>query len=188
LRLHFVASGPSESESDRELSPEDWHDSGSVSLRPVLVVGCLLLLAGFGYLGYSCVQASERAGTFTDEASHYAPGSVTYVASGRTYLVRTSDGAFLALSEVEADDTDRVAGCVIRYLADLSIAGETGLFRDDCHGVVFSRNGSAIDGAAPPMQRHLVLQSSENVKRLTYAHSGAPRAARRWQSLAKRTP
>jgi hypothetical protein len=139
------------------------YEPGTIPLRPVLVVAAILLLAAATYIGYSCTRSIGRGGGFSDQVSHYATGSVTYLAAGRSYLVRREDGSFVALSEVEADPADRVAGCLIRYRPDLSAAGQTGVFRDDCHGVLFSRDGIAIQGSAPPMEQHPVQVSGSQV-------------------------
>jgi hypothetical protein len=136
---------------------------GGVPLRPVLIVAALLILALAAYGGYACVQSTSGGSTFSDSVAHYAPGSVTYLASARTYLVRQADGSFLALSDAEANEADRIAGCLIRYRPDLRAAGETGVFWDDCHGVLFNRMGAAVQGSSAPMQRHPVSASGGRV-------------------------
>jgi hypothetical protein len=137
-------------------------EPGTVSLRPVLAVFVVLLLAAAGFAIYSCARA-PASGTFVDSVHHYPPDSVTYLASGRSYLVRLSGGSFLALSEVEADAADRQQGCVIRFRADLSADGQVGVFRDDCHGALFNREGIAVQGSAPPMQQHPVQVNGDAV-------------------------
>jgi len=140
-----------------------WHEPGTVPLRPVVIVGAILLLCSVAYLGYSCARSSASGGSFTAPVSRYPTGTVTYIAPARTYLVRREDSSFLALSEVEDSASDRLAGCVIRYRADLSAAGVTGVFRDDCHATLFSRDGVAIQGSAPPMQQHPVRPGKDEV-------------------------
>jgi hypothetical protein len=137
-------------------------EPGTISLRPVAVVTAILLLGAFGYLGYTCVHASP-AGSFVAPITRFAPGSVTYLAQGRTYLVRSDDGSFLALSEVEANAADRLAGCVIRFRPDLSAGDEKGVFRDDCHGTVFNHEGIAVQGSSDPMQQHPVLAGKSDI-------------------------
>ncbi len=132
------------------------YEPGTVPLRPVLIVFAVLLLVAAGFAVYSCTRSATSDGTFSDKVADYPPGSVTYLASGRTYLVRENDGSFLALSEVEAASADRQQGCIIRYRPDLSAAGQAGIFRDDCHGTLFNREGLAVRGDAPPMQQHPV--------------------------------
>jgi hypothetical protein len=144
-------------------SPPVDYEPGTVPLRPVVIVAVILLAIVAGYLGYACVHSSSGSSTFTDQVNHYAPGSVTYIAPARTYIARQPDGSFLALSEIEAAQADRVAGCVIRYRPDLSAGSETGIFRDDCHGVVFNREGLPIDGASPPMQRHPITSDGKTM-------------------------
>jgi hypothetical protein len=140
------------------------HEPGTISLRPVVAVVAILLLAGAAYLGYSCVSTRQPGASFADTVAHYPPDSVTYLANGRTYLVRMANGEFLALSEAEANRSDRIAGCLIRFQADLQQAGETGLFRDDCHGVVYDRQGLPQTDGQAPMQRHVVVQTANTVQ------------------------
>jgi hypothetical protein len=139
------------------------YEPGTIPLRPVAIVVVILLAIGVGYLAYSCARSSGSSSTFTDQVSHYPPNSVTYIAPARTYLVRQGDGSFLALSEVEAVREDRVAGCIIRFRPDLSAGGEPGVFRDDCHGVLFGRDGAPVGAASPPMQRHPVTSDGKTV-------------------------
>ena len=142
---------------------EDWRREGGIPLRPVLIVAALIVLALVVYGGYSCVRSAGAGSSFSDSVSHYPPGSVTYLARERTYLVHQTDGSFLALSDAEANDTDRVSGCLIRFRPDLHAAGETGVFWDDCHGVLFNRLGTAVQGSSAAMQRHPVSVSSGTV-------------------------
>lgn len=142
--------------------PQEEQPQGGVPLRPVLLIAAVLLLAFAVYTGYSCLRSGGN-GSFSGPVDHFPPGSVTYLQAGGTYLVRQPDGAFIALSEQEADDADRTAGCVIRWRPDLAAAGERGVFRDDCHGVLFNRQGTAVQGSAPPMQRRPVTVSGSTV-------------------------
>lgn len=148
---------------EEEREPEEWRREGGVPLRPVLIVAALIVLALVVYGGYSCVRSADAGSSFSDSVSHYPPDSVTYLASERTYLVRQLDGSFLALSDAEANDTDRVSGCLIRYRPDLLAAGEAGVFWDDCHGVLFNRTGVVVQGSSAPMQRHPVSVSGVTV-------------------------
>jgi len=129
----------------------------------VVFVLALLTLAAITYLGYSCFSARPPGTTFADDVAHYPQDSVTYLAAGRSYLVRATTGDFLALSETEPQPADRVAGCVIRYRPDLQSNGETGLFRDDCHGDLYDRAGEPLTPGQVPMQRHPVMSSEHTV-------------------------
>jgi hypothetical protein len=162
---------------------QPWHEPGTVSLRPVLVVGAVLLLGAIVFLGYSCTHAGGAGTTFSDSAKRYPTGSVTYLSSTRSYLVRRQDSSFLSLSEVEASPDDRVTGCIIRYRSDLSSAGQNGVFRDDCHGTLFDRDGVAIQDSSVPMQRHPVqLEGDQLTVRfkacLSGGNDGAPEQCR----------
>jgi hypothetical protein len=128
-----------------------WQEPGGISMRVLLPIVAVLAVAAAVYVGYTLTQSLGSGSSFSDRVANYPPDSVTYLSNGRTYLVRQNDGTFLALSEVEASATDRIAGCLIRYLP-----GKQGAFRDDCHGVMFNLEGVAVQGAAPPMQRHPV--------------------------------
>jgi len=142
---------------------EPWREPGTVPLRPIVIVGAILLVIAIGYLSYSCVHSARTVGSFSAPVSRYPAGSITYLASGRTYLIRRDDGSFIALSEIEADAADRLAVCVIRYRADLNATDQIGVFRDDCQGTLFNREGSAIESSAPPMQRHPAGSAGDEV-------------------------
>lgn len=137
--------------------------TGGISLRVVLPILVLLVLAAAVYAGYACSQSLGSGASLSDAAAHFPPGSVTYLANGRAYLVRESDGAFIALSEIEERRADQIAGCVIRYRAGLSASGESGVFRDDCHGAVFNLQGLVVAGAAQPMQQHPVVVNGKTI-------------------------
>ena len=154
--------GPAD-ESNGERSDYDAADTDGVSLRVVLPILVLLVLAAAVYAGYACSQTLGNGASLSDATAHYPPGSVTYLANGRTYLVREGDGSFIALSEIEERRADQIAGCVIRYRASLSASGESGVFRDDCHGVVFNLQGLVVEGAAQPMQRHPVIVNGKTL-------------------------
>ena len=131
-------------------------------MRPVLLVAGVLSIAALAFLVYSCSRA-PASGSFTAPIGRFPPDSVTYLAAARSYLVRSNDGSFAALSEVDADPASRLNGCVIRYRSDLSAAGEQGIFRDDCSGALFDREGKAIQDPLPPMQRHPVQIADGNL-------------------------
>lgn len=150
------ARGPIHPEQPEDGFEEEDERAGTVSIRPVVIIGSLLLLALIGYLGYSCAATLGGSANYSAPVSRFAPNSVTYLAGSGTYLVRLADGSFLALSEAEATSADRVAGCVIRYRPDLSAGGQQGVFRGDCHGTLYNRMGIAVQGSALPMQRHPV--------------------------------
>lgn len=139
-----------------ESSPGDSPHQGGVPLRPVLAVAAILLLVLIAYGAYSCSQSLAQGAVFRDQVSHYPVNSVTYLSAGRTYLVHLGNGSFIALSEIESSPADRADGCIIRYRPDVSAAGQRGVFVDDCKGVDFNTMGIAIQGTAPPMQRHPV--------------------------------
>jgi hypothetical protein len=150
------------------------NEPGTISLRPVLVVIALLGLASSAFLIYSCSHAPP-VGSFSAPINRFPANSVTYLSSGRSYLVRMEDGSFLALSEVDADPANRLKGCVIRYRPDLTGAGKQGAFRDDCSGALFDLEGLAIEGGSPPMQRHPVQVTDRNVSvRFKICISGGP--------------
>jgi hypothetical protein len=145
-----------ESRDGSPAQPETSAEPGTWPLRPVLAIAALIVVALIGIAGYSCIRSSGGRDSFSAPESRFPPGTVTYIAAGRFYLVRNDNGNFLALSEVEDSQADRIAGCLIRYRPDLSAGNQAGVFRDDCHGTQFDRQGVAIDGSAPAMQQHPV--------------------------------
>ena len=138
--------------------------AGTVALRPVLIIAAILAACVAGYLSYSCISAAGAGAGFSAPVSRFSPDSVTYLDAGRTYLVRQPDGGFLALSEAEPDRQDQISGCVIRYRPDLQAGGTTGVFRDDCHGALYGRDGQPLGGSGPPMQRHPVEVNGSQVR------------------------
>lgn len=140
------------------------YEPGTVSLRPVLIVTTILSIGALGYLGYSCVSSAGSGSSYSAPVSRFSPDSVTYLAAARTYLVRQTDGTFIALSEIEPDQPDRIGGCVIRFRPDLQANGVMGVFRDDCHGALYGRDGRPLTGSAAPMQRHPVESSGTEVR------------------------
>jgi len=158
-----------------------YQEPGTISLRPVLIVAGILAVATVAFLIYSCSRAPAR-GSFSAPVAQFPLGSVTYLASGRSYLVRSDDGGFVALSEVVADPASRLNGCLIRYRADLSAGSVQGVFRDSCSGTMFDRSGKAIQGSSPSMQRHPVQVTGGNVtvklRSCLNGESGVPEACR----------
>jgi hypothetical protein len=158
-----MGEGQSSPDDSAETIDAEGAEPGTWPLRPVLAVAAVLLVGLLIYAGYSCVRSSGGSDSFSAPVNRFPLDSVTYVAPGRFYLVHTDTGAFVALSEVEDAPADRIAGCLIRYRPDLGSGDEKGVFRDDCHGTLFNRDGDAVEGSAPSMQRHPVRVTNGNV-------------------------
>lgn len=68
----------------------------------------------------------------------YAPGSVTFVAERKIFVIRGDDGAFRALTA-----TCPHLRCVVRWAADRSV------YECPCHGSEFSPRGKVVAGPSP---------------------------------------
>lgn len=155
--------------------------------RPVFM-GCALALvsvvAAVALIGGCIVFAESGAndGTVTlRDARSYAPGSIEYSGEGNFFIVRTLDGAFVILSDLDAAnranqaqrcrvsrvgaDDPAIAGLLNQYRSRISpeAGGATSLFRETCNNAVYDFLGIRLDQDGPNLDR---LSSAVNDRRL----------------------
>lgn len=112
---------------------------------PLLLGTVLALLAAISWFTGSGYKPPEQIDA--GRAPDFAIGSRTYFKEERVWLVRLTDGQFLALY-----DRDTESGCAVSFRAEYKFMGRTGWFRDACHGSVYDLTGRCFDG---PCQRGL---------------------------------
>lgn len=103
----------------------------------------LLALGEASFAGLKFLAPRVGEGEFGAEiaagpADSYLPGSVTEFNAGRFYLVRMTDGGFIALYRRCPH-----LGCSVPYDA------ERGEFVCPCHGSAFTQDGAVINPPAP---------------------------------------
>ncbi len=123
----------------------------------VLGTLALVVVAGLAALG-ACVAAYvgstpqrtlelPRTELAVLQPKFYPLPSMGADASGQTHgvwMTLDDDGTATALSSMVSP-----ASCVVAWRAQLRIEGVTGVYRDNCGGPAYDRDGAAILGAAP---------------------------------------
>ena len=138
--------------------------------RPPVLLGCLALVATLILLvgGAACaivfLESGADSGTFQlDPAEAYAPGSVEFVGERNLFVVRTPDGEYFALLDLDAanranqgtrcrvqlvprSDPELVA-IQSRHQSQFSsqAAGLAIVFREDCNGALYDATGVRLD-------------------------------------------
>lgn len=130
---------------------------------PALVVLVAVGVLAVAFLGSTCIRGGADT-SFSMSVERLKVDDPVYISSKGFYLVRPSSGEVIALSDQEVRREDRLNGCLIRYRETAQAAGRTGLFRDDCSGVLFDLTGKPVEGNAPPMKRLPLTISGGKVK------------------------
>ena len=145
--------------------------AGSPTQEPSLgrlacfIPGFLIVVAiavGGGLVFINCLRASP-ATSYSTRLDRLPPEEPVYLSGPGIYLVRLQDEV-IALSQYEPPRPDSSSTCTIRWREALEHAGGRGLFRSDCTGALYQRDGTPIEGSVPPMRRHLVKRDGEKVK------------------------
>ncbi|MBA4180812.1 MAG: hypothetical protein C0506_09510 [Anaerolinea sp.] len=158
-----------------------------------LVLLILVALAGIAFLE----SGANTGKVILDPAEAYARGSVEFVGKEHLYLVRLTDGTFLALSDLDAANRAnlqrrcRVSPVPVSdpWLPQLlerlggrmsaGAAGSTLVFREDCNQAVYDVTGLRLDADAPNLDRYPVSISETGLvgvdvsKRSCTARAGA---------------
>lgn len=141
-------------------------------------MGCALavmaLIASVALIGGCIVFAESGAndGTVTlRDARSYGPGTIEYSGEGNFFIVRTLDGTFFILSDLDAanranqaqrcrvsrvgPDDPAIAGLLNQYRTRISpeAGGATTLFRETCNNAVYDFLGTRIDADGPNLER-----------------------------------
>lgn len=155
------------------------HGEGPPAARPPVALGCLSAIAAVALISVGSLlliaylESGANTGEVTLEpAAAYAPGSVEFVPGRNVYLVRLSDGAFLALSNLDAANratpgrqcrvapiaagAPDLAALVLRYRSAFSPAarGSELLFREDCNGAIYDVTGLRLDALDYNLDRY----------------------------------
>jgi cytochrome b6-f complex iron-sulfur subunit len=94
----------------------------------------------------------EKSQVFNAGAlENFSPGSVTFNAENRTYIVRESDGGIYAISAVCTH-----LGCLTRW------NDNRGEITCPCHGTKFSKSGSVLEGPTSKTLPRFSLSLNEN--------------------------
>jgi hypothetical protein len=149
--------------------------------RPPVLLGCAsavaLVVVLFGVFAFLIVFLESGADTGKvrlEDAEAYAPGSVEFIGEENLYLVRLADGAYLALSDLDAanrarperrcrvapmplNDT-RLPEILERYGSRMSAdaAGSTLVFREECEGAMYDVTGLRLDSDGRNLDRYPV--------------------------------
>ena len=157
------------------------HEAVPTTVRPPVALGCAAVVAAVVLFGLaalatiSFLESGANTGKMVmDPAEAYARGSVEFVGERNFYLVRLSDGSFLALSDLDAANRSntqrrcRVApiqpadpqlpALLERYAARMSAraAGSTLVFREECNKAVYDVTGLRLDSEAANLDRYPV--------------------------------
>lgn len=139
--------------------------TGAVSPLTCILPGFLIVVAiavGGGLLLVRCVTRSP-ADSYTTRVDALPEGVPVYLSGPGIYLVRSGTDV-IALDQNEPRAEDASKGCVIRFREALERDGTRGLFRSDCSGALYDRQGQPLDpGGGPPMKRHPVTRTDASV-------------------------
>ena len=147
-------------ESDGALRPGE----PSLGRLACFIPGFLIVVAiavGGGLVFINCLRAAP-ATSYTTRLERLTPDEPVYLSDPGIYLVRLQDDV-IALSQYEPLRPENSATCTIRWREALEHPGGRGLFRSDCTGALYQRDGSPVEGSGPPMRRHLVKRDGEKV-------------------------
>jgi len=143
-----------------------------VFLGCAALVGAVLLVVLIVAFGLIFLNSGADHGTVVlNDASDYAPGSEQYISAHNFFIVRLSDGSFVALADLDAANRAssahqcRVApvlpgdpslpGLISTLGTRMSplAAGSTLVFREDCFNAVYDITGARLDKDAPNLDR-----------------------------------
>lgn len=143
--------------------------------RPPVLLGCLGLLAivaAAALITGACVvflESGADSGRVTlRPVAAYPPGTVEFVGEENVFLVRTSAGALLALSDLDqANQLTPERRCRVQLtdLEDVDVAssrmspdaaGAQVVLQEACNGAVYDIAGVRLDGNGANLDRHPV--------------------------------
>lgn len=140
----------------------------------------ILFIIGIGIVFFIAFMESgaDTGKEVLQPASAYPPGTVQYESKHNYYVVRTADGAFLALSDLDAANRASARKCRVaqvdlqdpalpgllqQYASKMSpqAVGSTLLFRENCNSAVYDFTGLRLDGPGPNLDRYPVSVNNE---------------------------
>jgi hypothetical protein len=148
------------------------------SVRPPVALGCIaavaavaaIILFGALFLVFLDSGADDGKVVLSDPRA-YGLGTIQYNSDHNFYLIRLSDGDFLALSDLDAANranqqrrcraaplgaSDPALAAVIQQYATKvspAAAGSTVFFRESCNLAVYDLTGQRLDGDGPNLDR-----------------------------------
>lgn len=183
------------------------YERGDTPRRPPVLLGCgFMLMAVVALVGAgACTLVFLDSGANTgevrlDDAGSYAPGSVEFIGEHNFFLVRTADGTFFALVDLDAANRANqgrrcrvqalpprdaeVTAIQSRYQTAFSpqAAGLSIVFREDCNGAIYDATGVRLDVAGGRnLDRHRVeLAEDGRVRVSTGARICSARSPHGW--------
>lgn len=105
------------------------------------------LLAGMAFLG--CGQSQSGTLDAGSVASLEDEGEPTHFSDERVWVVHSSNGGFIALSDVDPHPHFGQPDCAVVWRPDITLEGVTGWFRGTCSGSTWSREGELRSGPSP---------------------------------------
>lgn len=146
------------------------YERGDAPGRPPVFLGCaavllvLVLLIAGGACAIVFFESGAESGVVQlEDADAYAPGSVEFLSERNVFLVRTRDGAFFALLDLDgANRAHQGRRCRVALVpgADPALteimsrhqlafsrqaAGLPIVFREDCNGATYDATGVRLD-------------------------------------------
>ena len=104
-------------------------------------------------------------------ADDFAPGSVTTFREAEFHLVRLPGGQFLALDMRDPHGKMLVeqglapSPCLVPWRADFTFMGQTGWFRNPCHGETYDMAGQCVSGPCiRGLDRHPVVAEDGKIE------------------------
>ena len=100
-------------------------------------------------------EEGPHASILVANADDFAPGSVTTFEEQEFHLVRLPDGEFLALSMLDphgkllVEEGLAESPCLVPWRPEFEFMGETGWFRNPCHGETYDLTGACFSGPCP---------------------------------------
>ncbi len=177
------------------------------TVRPPVALGCfgmvaaVVVVVGIVIFGIQYLESGTRTKAILGQAASYAPSSITFEPNYNLYIVRMSDGTFIALSDLDAanraspgrrcrvqpipTDDPELPGILERHRNAFSprAAGSTAVFRESCNGALYDVTGVRINGEGPNLDRHDVevddsgfLRVNTSVRRCTQRIDNQPYA------------
>lgn len=146
-----------------------------MALGCFFVVAVLALIVGVAAFGIVFLESGANSGEVKlENAEAYAPGTAAFVASKNTFLVRLSDGSFLALLDLDsANRANQAQHCRVNLLpidepgtgatteqlqGRISVAarGSSSILYESCFGSIYDIAGIRLNGTGPNLDRYRV--------------------------------
>lgn len=119
------------------------------------------LAVGGGLMLVNCLRAAP-ATSYTTRADAVPTDAPLFLSTYGVYLIRGASGVVaLDYNEPRPQNPDQT--CIIRWRETVESGGRRGFLRSDCTGALYDLEGAPVDGRGPPLRRHPVANSGQNV-------------------------